>query len=351
MRRAQQKARHSTLKDVALEAGVSMMAVSKALNNKGGVSSETQKKIEAAAKKLNYTPNLVAKSLRSAKGYTIGVVMSDSSQYVFSKLLQGIESAASEAGYSVLLANSWQTDDKSEHKAIELLVSKRIDGLILAAPVGSATKDIERLKSLGIPFVLLMRTPTLSGADYVSNDNMIGGYESVKYLCETGDKKLFFIALDSSSGHERISGYKKYISEKGQDFGGYYIDAVRPTIEAGYGAMNKILARGVTEGDICCGCDLIAIGAMNAILDNNLAIPRDFRLLGYDDFELTKYLRVPLSTVRQPIFSIGVEGVNLLLKRMENPSLPFQSVILQPELVLRESTKLPPPVRAVSEYQ
>jgi len=327
----------ATLKDVAREAGVSAMAVSNALNNRGGVSAETREKILEAAHKLHYTPNLVAQSLRNAKTHSIGVVMCDSSQYVFTQLLRGVEHAASAANYSVLLANTDQ-NRAAEAKAIDLLVSKRIDGLLLAAPLAVEKADVQRLRSLNIPYVLLMRSSEFPNVDVVTNDNYLGGYQSVRHLYETGSRDLFFITLNSSSGRERIHGYRQYLAEQNLNYDDCYTDSVLPQIEDGYEAMKRILALGHCQGAVCCGCDVIAIGAMNAILEAGFSIPEDFRLIGYDDLELTQYLRVPLSTVRQPIYKIGTEGVRLLLEKIHAPKTPYQSMVLQPELIIRQST-------------
>jgi DNA-binding LacI/PurR family transcriptional regulator len=330
--------RPTTLKDVAREAGVSAMAVSNVLNNRGRVSEETRAIILTAVEKLNYTPNRVAQSLRSARTHTIGVVMSDSSQYVFANLLRGIESAASAEGYSVLLANTSQ-NQSAETKKIGLLASKRIDGLLLAAPMGTERENIDYLRSLQIPFVLLMRSTEFKDVNYVVNDNRTGGYISVKHLYESGERDFIFISLNSSSGRERMTGYQRCLSEYGLKLEDCYLDKVSPQIADGYEAMRRAIAAGHRQGAVCCGCDMIAIGAMNAILEAGLRIPGDFRLIGYDDFELTQYLRVPLSTVRQPVYQIGAEGVRLLLERISSDgSIPDQAVILQSELIVRQSS-------------
>lgn len=330
-------ARRTTLKDVALEAGVSTMSVSKALNNKHGVSEATKKRIFEAVKKLNYTPNSVAQSLRSSKTNTIGVVMSDSSPHVFSDLLQGVSKAASDSGYGVLLTNTGQDQDR-EKQAIDLLISKRIDGLIVAAPVKIDAGELERVISMGIPIIFMMRAPQIPGIDYVINDNYFGGIVSARHLYEKGARDFYFITMDSHVGRERMRGYTEYLAQQNMDTSKMPVYHAKPQIQDGYDAMREILDKGITSGAVCAGCDMIAIGAMSAILNRGLRIPEDFRLMGYDDIDLAGYLRVPLTTIRQPIYDIGVQGVQLLLNRMEEPKSPYQSLVLQPQLIERHST-------------
>ncbi|MGE4353232.1 MAG: LacI family DNA-binding transcriptional regulator [Oscillospiraceae bacterium] len=332
-----QSTRPTTLKDVANKAGVSAMAVSNALNNRGRISAQTYEKIIKAAKELNYTPNQVAKSLRKSRTCTIGVVMSDASHYVFAELLRGISHAASQKNYSVLLADTGG-DPSAEEKMVQLLLSRRIDGLIMAAPSAVNQADIERLKAFNTPFVFLMRTSEFMDVEYIVNDNISGCYQGIKHLYETGSREFIFITIDSSSGRDRIKGYRQYLDQQQLNFEDYYSINALPQIDSGYEAMKKILNKGYRHGTVCCGCDMIAIGAMDAIYEANLSIPKDFRLFGYDDLEMAPYLRVPLSTVRQPFYEIGVEGFRVLINRIENPDSPIQSVILQPQLVIRQST-------------
>jgi DNA-binding LacI/PurR family transcriptional regulator len=331
------KVKPATLKDLAKKSGVSVMSVSNALNNRGRVSEETKRRIEEIAQELNYKPNLVAKGLRKAQTGTIGVVMSDSSQYVFSKLLRGIEQEASKTGYSVLLANTDQKRDL-EIKAIDLLASKRIDGLLLAAPLAVSVEDIERLRSFKAPFVFLMRSSELKGIEFVTNDNLKGGYLSIKYLYETGERNFCFLPINSPSGRKRLEGCKKFLREKNLSIKEYPVESSLPQIEDGYSAMKRLLARGCRNGAVCCGCDMIAVGAMEAVFETRLSVPEDFRLIGYDDFDMAPYLRVPLTTIRQPVYEIGIEGFRLLINRLNQPGMPCRRIILEPELIARNST-------------
>ena len=328
-----------TLKDIALEANVSVMTVSKVLNGKSGISKETAEKIREVAKRLHYRPNHVAKSLRASETYTLGIVVSDSSELVFSKVLRGIEDAASAEGYRVMLINTDQKVEK-EKLAIETLLGQRIDGLILAAPLLTSRDDLTWVKAFGTPIVMLMRSGAVASVDSVGNDNINGGYSIVNYLFETGSRDIVFISLpeESQSGRERLIGYKQAFREHGLQWDNEKVYYCRPHIEDGLRSANQLLDTGFKKGAICCGCDLIAIGVIRAILQRGLRVPKDIRVTGYDDVELADYLEVPLTTMRQPKYEIGKEGVSLLINRLQNADGTSRQMILKSELIVRKST-------------
>lgn len=332
------KNRNTTLKDIATQAGVSLMTVSKVLNGKGGISRETSQRVLEIARRLNYRPNQIAKSLRADETRTIGVVVSDSSQLVFAKVIRGIEEVATREGYSVIVAN---TDQKAEREkqAVELLLSKRIDGLILGAPLHTGEDDIRELIRFGVPLVLLMRTSQAVDVNCVVNDNFQGGYEIMKHLLGTGCREVYFLSMPRQvpSSQSRLQGNKQAMAEAGRTLDEDHIQFCEPFIEDGFAAMNRLLDQGVHSGGVCCGCDLIAIGAIRAIQDRGLRVPEDFQVTGYDDLELADYLSVPLTTMRQPKEEIGREGAQLLLDQIRDPSRPPRQIVLRSTLVRRRS--------------
>lgn len=328
-----------TLKDVAKEAGVSTMAVSKVLNDKGGISKETTQRILEVVKRLNYRPDNIAKSLRVQETNTIGVVISDSSQLVFTQVLRGIQDAASKAGHSVIIANSDQNEEK-EKKAVDVLLSQRIDGLILAAPLRLRQDELEELRAFTTPTVVLMRSSSGTGIDSVENDNFQGGYDIVNYLISTGSKDIHFISMPKSSqpNQIRLRGYKQAYQDHRLTFDDSRISYAEPFIPDGYRAMENLIDNGLKKGTICCGCDMIAIGAIQAIRDRGFTVPADFRVTGYDDIDLMDYLSVPLTTIRQPKYEIGSEAVRLLMERMQDPGRVSRHIALRSELIIRKST-------------
>jgi DNA-binding LacI/PurR family transcriptional regulator len=328
----------ATIRDIAAEAGVSLMTVSKVMNRKAGISGETSQRILEIARQLNYRPNQIARSLRADETFTLGVVVSDSSHLLFAKVIRGIEDAARHEGYSVIIANTDQNADR-EKQAVELLLNKRIDGLILGAPAHAGAEDIQMLARFGIPLVLLMRTSPSADVDCVINDNFEGGYEITKFLLDTGCEDPYFLSMpeQNQSSLIRLEGSRKALAELGRDMPDNRVRHCEPYIDAGCQAMHHLLDQGVRRGCICCGCDLIAIGAIQAVQSRHLSVPDDFRITGYDDIELAEYLSVPLTTMRQPAEEIGREGARQLIEHIRNPDKPPRTTLLRSTLIRRRS--------------
>ena len=327
-----------TLKDIAQAAGVSAMTVSKALNGKPGVSEERRKEIRDIAERMNYAPNLIAKSLRVDETKTIGVVLSDTSEMVLSKVLRGIQDGATNHGYSVIIANTDHQPER-ELRSIRTLLSKQIDGLILVAPTLYTNEHIAFLKNFGIPFIFLMRKNDHSEIDTVINDNYLGGYQSIAHLVSEGCHSFQILSLSNSqSSQEREMGYRQAFSDFKIPISPEQFHAVTPFVEAGYDAAKQILTQCKRFDALVCGCDTVAIGAMDALLEAGIKIPSAVRLIGYDGIDLARYLRIPLTTMAQPLYAIGLNGIEILLDRIRFPQMPVRKLVLKSELVIRRST-------------
>lgn len=329
--------RIATIKDIARELGISATAVSKALNNKGGISKSTVERVKDMAKALGYKPNIIAKSLKLNNTKTIGVIFSDTSYTNFPKIIKGIEDEASKEGYSIILCST-DADKEKEKKAISLLVNKRIDGIILAASMLTTVEDYHFLCGLNVPFVFLVRRSEAAEADYVANDNIQGAYQMVSYLLKSS-RKIHFINLNGTtpSAVDRLIGYKKALEENGIAFDPSLIYNVKPQTEEGYITVRQLIEKGEDLKSIFCGCDVIGIGAMEALIEKGFKIPEDVQVAGYDDIDFAAYLRVPLTTIRQPRYSIGCKGAEVLINKINNSIKGTQHIILKPEMVIRQS--------------
>ena len=327
------------MRDIAKELGVSAMTVSKVLNGKPGVGAETRQRVLDTAKRLEYKPNMIAKSMRLNQSKIIGLVISDSSFSFFPSVIKGIEDCAMRNGYSILLCNT-DGDYKEEKEKIELLLNQRVAGLILAASTFISNRDTEYLKSLGIPFVYAIRIPKDESVDHVANDNFKGSFLMIDYLIRTGSQKIHFFNMRSASTSalKRLAGYKKALEKHGIAFDEEIVHKVDHSVAAGYAQAKKMLSSGDEMQTVFCGCDVMAIGVIEAVLELGLKIPDDIRVASYDDIEFARYLQVPLTTVAQPKYEIGERSVELLLRRMEDSHREPQSIILEPELTIRKST-------------
>lgn len=329
----------TTIKDIARELGLSAMAVSKALNDQNGVSLETREKVFEVAKRLNYKPNVIAKSLKLKNTKTIGIVVSDSSQFFLAKVIKGIEDEAVKEGYSIILSNTDSNVEK-EKKAINVLVSKRIDGIILVSSMLTGVEHVDFLNEIGVPYLFLVRRSENTDVDYVANDNILGSFQMTGYLLKENESKIHFLNLteNSPSARDRLEGYKKAMEDKGVSYDPALIQYIKPEVEEGYIAMRRLLEKDEKVRTVFCGCDVIAIGAMEAIFEKGLKVPEDIRVAGYDDIEFAAYLRVPLTTVSQPKYMIGSKGVEVLLNKIKNKTNEVQHIVLRPNLVIRNST-------------
>ncbi len=328
-----------TLKSIAQELNLSITAVSKALRGEPGIGAETVARVKETAKRMNYRPNSVAKSLRTNVSKTLGLIVSDSSFSLFAPVIEGVEKSAAEYGYSIILCNAYSNIQKEE-EAVQILANKQVDGLILAASMLNDSKHRAFLDSFGIPYVFVIRKSETDDADYVVNDNFHGSYQMVDYLIKTGSAKIGFLNIYKkiSSYSERMNGYRKALEDNHIAFDADLVMDAKPTVEDGYAAMKRIIAQGVNLDALFCGCDVLAIGAMEAILEAGMSIPKDIRIAGYDDIEFAAYLRVPLTTVRQPKYRIGQMGTEVLIDRLQGKYQGRQNVVLRPDLVLRQST-------------
>lgn len=327
-----------TLKTVAEDLDLSVTAVSRALRDDKNISSETKEKVKEAVKRLNYQPNAIAESLRVNKTRTLGLVISDGSLSFFGSLIEGIEGVASEKGYNIILSHA-NGNWKREMEAVNILASKRIDGLFLAASTLTAPEHKAFLDSFGIPYMFLVRNPDYP-ADYVVNDNYFGVYEMMNYLIKTGSSRIHLLNVSNeiSTSRYRRKGYEDALKNAGIPVDPTLIHSALPTVEAGYATMKAILAEDKNVHAVYCGCDMIAIGVMECIMECGLKIPEDIRIASYDDIEFAAYLMVPLTTVRQPRYKIGEFGAMMMIDKLNGNDHGPIHIVIKPELVLRKST-------------
>lgn len=330
-----------TLKTIAEQLNISATAVSKALSGEGSISKELTSKIKKMAEDLNYQPNSIASSLRTKRTKTLGLVISDSTFSLFATMIDGIEKTAHEMGYNIILCNAHSSTEK-EKDAVRTLVNKRIDGLLLAASLLTSKKDKEFLDSFEIPYLFLVRKCDYEEGNYVINDNFEGAFQMIDYLLKTGSKKIHFINISNTitTYRERLQGYREALKANHINYDENIVYNVKPSYDEGYHAMSSLFAKEGKENihTVFCGCDIIAVGVMECILEEGFRIPEDIRVASYDDIEFAAHLRVPLTTVRQPTYKIGELGAEKLIEKIISDSDSYINMVIKPELVLRQST-------------
>jgi LacI family transcriptional regulator len=334
---------------IANRLGISKTTVHYALRDTGRVSDSTRKRVRQVAAELGYRPNLIASSLRSQRSATVGVVVVSLTSSFHARVLEGIEGIAQEEHHGILLSCSHGRADK-EREHVDLLLDKGVDGLIVAAADPEENRDYYgRLVDQGISLVFVDRYVPGLNVSAVSSDNLMGTYQATQHLLGIGRNKVAFLTTNSrdrrsTSVQARLSGCLRALREAGfslaatlgpnvpdktseEEFG---FDAVAGHLEPRGPAFDAILA--VHDG--------LAYGAIEALVENGLKVPQDVSVVGFDDQDTSAYYHPPLTTVRQPMRQIGEEAARLLfrcLKKSEHP-LPRQTVLLEPQLIVRRST-------------
>lgn len=315
-----------TIKKIAELANVSTATVSKVLNGKDQyISEETRKRILDIVEKEGYIPNGIAKSLKIKKTKTIGLIIPDVMNPFFAEIARGAEDAAEEKGYTIVICNSDNRFSKEE-KYLSILQEKMVDGVIMTATESNTSQTIERCN---IPIVLVDRDLQMDkpiGRITVNNEE--GTFMATSYLIGKGCKNICFISskIVNKLSKERLQGYKKALEENGfpVDENKIYLESFN--VETGYKGVNELLKKGHMDG-ICCGNDLIAIGAIRALKEKGLKVPDEVKVIGFDDISISKYVEPPLTTIRQPIYEIGRESVNMLLSIIEKGKTKMHKVL------------------------
>lgn len=326
-----------TLDDVAKISGFSKSTVSRTLRNDASVNPHTKKKIEETAQRLGYIPNIVARSLRSRKTATIGVVITDICNPFFPTIVRGMEDAARKKGYNIILCN---TDEKyeREEKALEILIQKRVDGLLIS-PVQKKFDDLLELKRKKIPFVLVGRHFDSLEMDHVITDDVKGAFMATEYLIKKGHKKILMINGPSctSCARERMMGYKKALEENNVKFDAKLLKEGAVKMEDGYRAIKRAILSKLNFTAVCAFSDLVAFGVIKGLKEQGYKILDQVAVVGYDDIDFVFSAEVSLTTVHIPRYRLGSEGMKLLQGRINKEMDKPQKLVLQTKLIIRES--------------
>lgn len=309
--------RRVTLRDIAELTGFSINTVSRALNNKEEVHSDTRAKILAAADKLGYRANRLAKGLRSNKTGTIGVVVTDVANPFFSALVKGIARAARDLDYSIILQDS-DENYAGEEEAIQVLLAEQVDG-ILITPVQSQQETIERLTKAHFPFVLVGRYFQDLDTNYVVPNDYQGGFIATEHLLKQGHRKIAMIngPLHISSARERFQGFLDALAEYDVLADKSLVSTGALTVKDGIELTRPILKCVPRPSAIVCYSDFVAFGVMQAIREIGLSIPEDISVVGFDDVWMSSCLEVPLTTIRSPKEDLGRQAMQLLVHRLK----------------------------------
>jgi len=280
--------------------------------------------------------NAAAVALRTKKTGTIGVVIADNRNPFYAEVLNGMEEAAREKNYHIILANT-QRDYRKEEEAINLLLAKRVDGLLIT-PVQDKDDDIKNLIEANIPFVVVGRDFENIEVDAVYNDEVKGGFLATEYLIKKGHKKIALINgfLYKSPAKGRLEGYKKALKKYRISLDESLMSVGDINIEDGYERTKQMLENNLDFTAIFAYNDMMAFGVIQAIKEKGLRIPEDIGLVGYDDIPFSSLISPALTTIRLKKQELGVESVKLLFSRINGSRKKIKKIMLDVELISRE---------------
>ncbi|MCC2028898.1 LacI family DNA-binding transcriptional regulator [Microbacterium sp. YMB-B2] len=326
-----------SVRDVAADARVSVGTVSNVLNRPERVAPETVEKVHASIARLGFVRNDAARQLRAGRSKSIGLVILDIRNPFFAEVVRGAEERAAEHGYSVLVANS---DEKQQRESthLDLFEEQRVAG-VLITPVEEALPRLERMREHGIPAVLVDRESQDSRFCSVAVDDVMGGRIAATHLLDRGRRRLALVggpaALRQVS--DRLRGAQDAAAERG--LGVEFMATEALSVEEGRRAGERILARDPADRPdaVFAANDLVALGLLQSlVMTGDVRVPDDIALLGYDDIDYAAAAVIPLSSVRQPAALIGSTAVDLLLGA-DRPA--DEHVLFEPELIARASTR------------
>ena len=326
-----------TVKDVARLADVSTATVSRVLTGSSRVSPQLSKRVLEAVEALQYKPSRVARSLRTRTTRILGVIVSDIRNPFFTSLVRGIEDVAHANEYSLILCNS-DEDPAKEELYISVLMAEAVAGAIVV-PIREDSVACATLVESGIPIVAVDRRLSSLNVDRVLVDNVLGAHLAVCHLIEQGCTRIGLIGgpLHTTTGRERLAGYKKALVEHAIELDEDLIKTGDYKQSSGYHLACELLELDDVPTAIFAANNMMTLGALEAIHDRGLHIPRDLALVGFGDMPWAEVLDPALTVVAQPTHELGRSAANVLLSRIANRDQETVEIRLEPTLIIRES--------------
>lgn len=328
-----------TLEDVARAAGVSTATVSRVLNAPQKVTVTTRERVERAIRTLNYQPSRVARRLRmrTHTAHMLGLMVPDMQNPFFSDVARGVEDVAYEHRHALIVCNSDECAEKEEFY-LQTMRAESVDGIILPI-TDRESVSVERLLQDGKPVVCVDRRSKRLNIDTVLVDNERAAYDAVTHLIELGHSRIGIIVglRHLSTSQDRLAGYKQALSDYAIPYDPELVRFGNSRQESGRQGALALLDLADRPTALFPANNMMTLGSLEALQQRGLRIPDEMALLGFDDFPWANAFNPPLSVVRQPSYAIGREAAKLLLERIHTPNRPYITIVLQHELVIRQS--------------
>ena len=326
-----------TMRDVAEQAGVSAITVSRVINGTGYVHEATQARVLAAIEALRYVPNSLARSLRSQQTSTLALLVTDITNSFWTTVARGVEDEATAQNYAVFLCNT-DEDPAKEDRYLEMLTRRRVDGLLIGPTPDSATV-LSRLHTLGIKFVLIDRTVDGIAADTVRSDSRGGAANITQHMLSTGHPRVAFIGgpLTTSTGRDRLNGYRAAHMAAGLTPDAELIKIGSYHRESGRELTGELLAAKRRPSAIFAGNNQIALGVLDALVEARMHLPNDMAVIAFDDLPSVDGYGPFMTAVIQPAYQIGRIATRLLLEQIAETRHEAEEIVLPTQLVIRRS--------------
>ncbi len=336
---------HVTLRDVAERAGVHPATASRALNpeTRALVKGATAQRVLRAARSLDYQPNPMARSLKTRRSHTVGMLIPDLTNPLFPPIVRGVEDRLAAAGYVALVGNTDNDEDRAR-LVLDRMRARHVDGFIMAIAHRSDTL-LDRAARARIPIVLVNRVVESNVFPSVSVDNRAGTAMVVAHLAGLGHRRIACVAgpQDLSTGFGRYRGFLEGMAAAGLEVDPSQVVFAESFSQAeGLRCTRELLAAGLGATAVVAANDMLALGVYAALEEAGLRCPADVSVVGFNDMPFIDRLRPPLTSVRFPHYEVGTEAAQLMLERLSHRTSPVKVLYLAPELVVRGSTEPPP---------
>lgn len=328
----------ATMKQVAGRAEVSVATVSRVINETGYVSPDLKERVHTAMRELNYQPSDLARSLRRKETLTVGILIPQLDHPFFGSLAFAIEKSLFANDYRTLICSAEEDQDK-EHAYVEMLIRQRVDGVIFV-PTGQSVDNLRLLQSSDVPVVLVDRDLKHRHVDKIMSDNEQGGYQGMCHLLGMGHRNIAVVGAPtySESMVARMNGVRRALHDFGVELRPeLLVTGTQTQFEMGYETAINLFASAEPPTAIFALTDVIAIGVLHAAAKTGLRLPDDLSVMGFDDIPLATYSIPSLTTIAQPIYEMGEAATRILLQRIHEPDEPYETLILENQLVIRKS--------------
>lgn len=332
----------TSIRDVAKHAGVSTATVARVLSGRTPVSDDLAVRVRQAVAELRYVPNGVARSLSRGRTHLLGLLVSDIANPFAAQVARGLEDEAAEHGYHVLVGSS-DFDPGRESQLLDSFAARTVDAVALVSASG-ATEQMQRLLDTQIPIVFVDRRPNNDiRAPMIRTDNLTAAHDAIDYLIGLGHRDLAMIAGPPTlpTAAQRLKGFRVACAEAGLRVREECVRQGFLGVEGGYHATREVLALTPRPTALFSFNNMLAIGALRALREAGVSVPRDLSLITFDDMDLFPFVDPPITAIAQPAYQIGIEAARALISLLSGNQFVPREVVLPTEFRLRSSCAPP----------